>query len=419
MYFKYKNYNEKLSNILLYKIIEFSKKAFDYYDQAKLYKERLDLKKELMNLDLKYDIDLDLQINNPKLYYEIDTDIQTKNLFLVHTPYHILLAISLASLKKYKFNKNEILVNNYFNIQENEILKLKKVFNRIYILNDKNDLDEVNRLLESNMYENIFINNETELKMQYILNSRLNQDGNIIYVEDGRGCYCEYDPELKIGIGEYDAIKYSRILNMDIEDINTLGTYSKIKERYFIYPEHVDEKLKDGKVNKEIEDILIKKSIDILYKDYFGIIESTNYKKIIIVLEHIDFFKVNDSYNIEEYIKVICKIIDILSEKNINIYLKYHPRDKSNYLNEHILDYKNVDFLDAHIPIEVFYRVKNLYLIALKSTALLTSCKILNSQNIICINNILNYKEDYFIKLINNLGVFCPNNIENLILRLK
>ena len=51
------------------------------------------------------------------------------------------------------------------------------------------ELTYINELLENNKYENIFVNNESEIKTQYILNTRLNTDGKIIYVEDGMANY--------------------------------------------------------------------------------------------------------------------------------------------------------------------------------------------------------------------------------------
>ena len=80
-------------------------------------------------------------------------------------------------------------------------------------------LTYINELLENNKYENIFVNNESEVKTQYILTTRLNTDGKIIYVEDGMANYYNIVNH-KFGMEIHLANAFSEELNMNIEGID-------------------------------------------------------------------------------------------------------------------------------------------------------------------------------------------------------
>ena len=165
-------------------------------DSYNLYNERKYFVNEIKKVILDIPIDLRIQLESPKLYYlnNLKKD-NTKNLFIVHTLYHILLAVSLCTSNEYKIFDNHIFINKTFDISDDLIKKLKYIFKKIYIIDLPKDttyieeLTYINELLENNKYENIFVNNESEVKTQYILTTRLNTDGKIIYVEDGMANY--------------------------------------------------------------------------------------------------------------------------------------------------------------------------------------------------------------------------------------
>lgn len=329
--------------------------------------------------------------------------------------YHIILATAIVQNDKNKECLNEILINNKFNITEQEINKLKSAFNKVYILEDNFGLNKIDDILGNEKYNNIFVNNETELTMQYILNSRLLQNGEIVYIEDGLGCYEPFDDSVKIGIGYSDAKHYSEVLNMDIEDINTLGTHSKIKKRYFLYPDLITEKLKDGKENISIDISSIRIGIDFLYRHYYYEIDLNFDKVILIALEHSEYFILSDKCSLDEYIKLICEIIDKAQKMNIKVYLKYHPRESNKYLDDKVKKNKKISFICKNIPVEALYKARNLYLIAMRSTALITFSKISYSGNIICLDKIFNKEEDYSKSIFNKLNIYLPNNTQDII----
>ena len=409
------NFKNKSFIIYIYDILNFM-------DSYNLYNERKYFVNEIKKVILDIPIDLRIQLESPKLYYlnNLKKD-NTKNLFIVHTLYHILLAVSLCTSNEYKIFDNHIFINKTFDISDDLIKKLKYIFKKIYIIDLPKDttyieeLTYINELLENNKYENIFVNNESEIKTQYILTTRLNTDGKIIYVEDGMANYYNIVNH-KFGMGIHLANTFSEALNMNIEDIDLLGMYSCIKERYFLYPNLIVDKLKDNKKNNKIEENLLNDSITILYSNKIYEIKNNS---ILIVLEHSSFFDEINEYNLHDYINIIEKISKYATKLNHNIYIKYHPRENNEYLNEFILNNDNMFLLDKNIPMEAFFKDKNIILISLKSTSIITFCKILGPKNAICIQNLINKNKDDLYTAFGKLGVFFPNSVEEIILKIK
>ena len=349
------NFKNKSFIIYIYDILNFM-------DSYNLYNERKYFVNEIKKVILDIPIDLRIQLESPKLYYlnNLKKD-NTKNLFIVHTLYHILLAVSLCTSNEYKIFDNHIFINKTFDISDDLIKKLKYIFKKIYIIDLPKDttyieeLTYINELLENNKYENIFVNNESEIKTQYILNTRLNTDGKIIYVEDGMANY-------------------------------------------------------------KIEENLLNDSITILYSNKIYEIKNNS---ILIALEHSSFFYEINEYNLHDYINIIEKISKYATKLNHNIYIKYHPRENNEYLNEFILNNDNMFLLDKNIPMEAFFKDKNIILISLRSTSIITFCKILGPKNAICIQNLINKNKDDLYTAFGKLGVFFPNSVEEIILKIK
>ena len=157
--------------------------------------------------------------------------------------------------------------------------------------------------------------------------------------------------------------------------------YSCIKERYFLYPNLIVDKLKDNKKNNKIEENLLNDSITILYSNKIYEIKNNS---ILIALEHSSFFYENNEY-----------------------------------LNEFILNNDNMFLLDKNIPMEAFFKDKNIILISLRSTSIITFCKILGPKNAICIQNLINKNKDDLYTAFGKLGVFFPNSVEEIILKIK
>lgn len=389
-----------------------------FIDFNNFYNERHYITNKINKTKLSIPIKLSIQIDNPRLYYENKFKTQeNKNLFLVHTPYHILLATSICLSEKYRYYHNDVFINKSFSIDDKLLNKLKCIFREIYILDSCKKIDNIDKILLDNKYNNIFVNNESEVKTQYILNTRLDKNGSIIYIEDGTSNYIEVAYNHKIGMGTYAQKEFSRELDMHMEDIESLGTYSHIKERFFLYPDLVANNLKDDKLNNEIDNSLLKDAINILYMDGSYKINKNNI--IFIALEHSNFVNIIKGYDLQVYIDTIKYIIDSISNLNYDIYIKYHPREKNEYLNKLISNYNNLYILDKNIPMESIFMRENMILISLKSTSLITFCKLLGPKNAICIQDLISKEKDDLSILFEKLGVFFPKSINEIILKIK
>lgn len=408
------NLDIELRKILMAWIRIYYQNSIRFCDILNCYELRNEIVKEIRKNEDVLNFYLDIQINSPTLYYtdENTINIKPENLFLVHTPYHILLATSISQSDEYIGCCNEIFINNNFGIKEIEVNKLRKIFKKVHILNDLDNLSEVCYLIGNKKYKRIFVNNESEIKTQYILNNNLIKDGEIIYIEDGTANYLN----LNMNILDNEVIeKYSELLNIKVENLKILGSYSKIKRRYCLYPGLIREELKDGKENIGINKELLNKAIDLLY-DFPE--HGTEYENnVVIALENSEFFNnANDIYN---YIEVINRIIMELEKNNMKIYIKYHPREKNRYLESYINYSKCIEYIESSQAIEKYYKLKNLYLISMKSTCLISFCKIFGEERAICINNLFNNKNDDIIEVFKKLNIYLPNYIYEIIDRIK
>ena len=189
------------------------------------------IKNEIVN-DIKgkkdiIDVELDMLINSPVLFYQIEKKKIVDNLFIVHTPYHIILALALVKSDTYKKCCNEIFINDTFNIDKNQINTLEKIFNKVFICNKNYNFDKAYTLIKDNIYRNIFINNETEVEIQFIIEKNLYRMGKVIHIEDGTTDYSDYIRET---FNDIEIEYYNKLLNIKIEKIKVLGTHSKIKK---------------------------------------------------------------------------------------------------------------------------------------------------------------------------------------------
>ena len=175
--------------------------------------------------------------------------------------------------------------------------------------------------------------------------------------------------------------------------------------------------LKDDKLNNEIDNSLLKDAVNILYMDGSYKINKNNI--IFIALEHSNFVNIIKGYDLQVYIDTIKYIIDSISNLNYDIYIKYHPREKNEYLNKLISNYNNLYILDKNIPMEYLFMRENMILISLKSTSLITFCKLLGPKNAICIQDLISKEKDDLSILFEKLGIFFPKSINEIILKIK
>ena len=378
--FKDEVLSEKTKTILIIWIRKYYSNCIKYCDSLGL-KDKRDFIVNNIEKEV-FDISLQFQIENPELFYS-KCNIK-RNLFLVKTGYHLLLATSVA-IDTYIGYRNDLFIFDRDNIKFN-LDGVSKVFDNIY---DWSNLPE-------DLYDNIFTHNESDETTQLICNVLFKDTENVIYIEDGSASYCD---SVITYNEEFEKLNH-------IECIKVLGTYSKIKQRIFLYPDLVRNELNDGKLSTEINLEYLKKAIDLVYGNYeFNI----NKKTIFIALEHRDSFNL---YNLDlnKYKEIIAHLIE--NFKEYNILIKYHPRDNSKYMDEHLGKYMNINWVDKYINIEVFYKFNDILIISSTSTFILSMNKL--RANVCVISKILSNKEHRLLDVFSNLNVFIPDNVQQL-----
>lgn len=377
---KSKNLSEKTKEVLNIWIRKYYSNCITFCDTLNLIDKRNFI---INNIEKDiFDTSLEFQIENPKIFYS-NCNIK-RNLFLVKTGYHLLLSTSVA-IDRYIGYRNDLFIFDRDNIQFN-LDGVSKVFDNIY------DLDN----LPENLYDNIFTHNESDKITQIICDTLFKEDENVIHIEDGSAAYCN-------SIITYNE-EFKKISN--IECIAVLGTYSKIKQRVFLFPNLVRDEFYDGKLSNEINSKCLKKAIDLVYGNYeFNI----NGKTIFIALEHVDAFNLYE-LDLNKYKNIIAYLIK--SSKDYNVFIKYHPRDNSKYMDDFLSEYKNINWIDKYINIEVFYKYDNILIISSVSTSALSMTKL--GIDVCVISKILSNQEQKLFEVFSKLNIYMPNTVEQL-----
>ncbi|MBX9181098.1 hypothetical protein HCG68_08930 [Paeniclostridium sordellii] len=350
-----------------------------------------------------------------------------KNLFVAHTPYHIILALGLSKVNN--LINSDILIYKDFDIDNIDLDIYKSVFEKVYIYDRKNKklehkskleiitglkkcIRSIGKLVNNEKYNNIYIFNDSVIETQYLLNNNIDKDhGKIIYVEDGSNAYLELKKSKSSKIK--NLIK-SLLYGFKYEEIgNSFGTYSKIKNRIVLWPDILRDDLKfDNKECKEIKKEILEEGLKFYSKSINYSIKQE--EGVLILLEHIDFFKITENANLDKYIKSIEMIINKAKEQNINIIIKYHPRDTSKYIDEITNLYSDIYIAPNNIPAELYCMGKNMISVAIFSTSLFTNAKLTYFNNVISLLNIVGMEENQLVHKLEKIGIAVPKSIDEL-----
>ena len=274
-----------------------------------------------------------------------------RNLFIVNTPYHLLVSVGMKVSKNLKhcdilfmyntmepdFNLNEILDRLFENTIFYNIEECIKVSKIGVVLNRFINIHKINKDVSlQNYYDEVFIFNDSIFETQYIL-SKIKYN-KLIYIEDGSVVYIEkfrYFSGIRVFIER-------KIYGFNYEAIaNAYGIYSRINEKFVLWPNLVIEDFcKDNKIIKELKSDILLNGINTLYSNFIEELKVliTSKNNVLIILEHNYFFIRNRDVNKDEYIKIIENLINSMSGE-FNIYIKYHPREDTFYLDKVIRKY--------------------------------------------------------------------------------
>lgn len=266
-----------------------------------------------------------------------------KNLFVLHTQYNIILGVSYKN--QYCLgDENDLVVYAEFVITDSWKQKLGKIFNHVYYVREnfeplKRGLDFEKEL--KNQIKNFeFIHNDLRYDRMIISQDRpfenvlfhkikkVNPDIQCIAVEeDAYFTAVQTKSNLKKGIGY--TIKTSvkqliRTVNFGCRyidnGISCYGGSQFVSEIYVNFPERVRSEL-SNKEKLTVSKESMRKGIEIIYGSKLG-----NYSDEISVIIASDLI---ERYRYPEIIiQLYSSIIECCIDNNINIYFKYHPREK-------------------------------------------------------------------------------------------
>lgn len=285
------------------------------------------------------------------------------NLFIAHTPYHITLAMSI--IKTENLNDNILIVYDTFNINNEQIEIFDKYFNKIYIINNKCNDDFLNKFsikewIEKNIYINydiqkfesillelkekvfnkIFFSNNTYIEIQILINILKTNLTQIYYIEDGCAAYHDIIyKERFFGIKKilkprylFFGLRYKFLWKF--KTFSAIGMGEEVLGGYYINKNYIRDDLKNM-LSQGIDIESYKEVIQEFYPDNGSINDS-----IIIIMDH----------SKSKYCDELINILKLISNKEKNIYIKYHPREKNFYAD--FLLSNNVKKLKSSINIE-------------------------------------------------------------------
>ncbi|MCD6528171.1 hypothetical protein J7K44_00800 [bacterium] len=309
------------------------------------------------------------------------------NVFVAFTPYHVLLSYVIASENNEK--NCLIVINDSANLKELvEAIKKEKnspfsdfvflpgmygkknMMQRRLII--RNNIKTLKRIINNIVIKRAYVCHDGRPESQLILSYAKHNNAPGIYIEDGSGAYGSLAlrrRKIKILLGK---IIYGRWW----EDVKILGTSSYIDQIIAIFPEDIRPELrKKAKilgVNRERFLSLKNKSFVTSFLKKIGINkEYISDIDIIIIISHSEFARQYPRYK-----ELIVETISQLKEKNIykNIAVKYHPREKNDFLN--LATFSDIKILPQAIPAEILFLIASNSLrliIGDASTSLLTA----------------------------------------------
>lgn len=349
------------------------------------------------------------------------------NIFLVHTPYHLMLSVGFAKQLVEQdnfliifedFDVSSVDINNFSHLfkkieilQGNLTLKNINIFKKIYLYHI--NIKKLKKLIKKRDFDKAFtFNNNFILDQKTFELVNRKQRCKVIYIEDGSAAYNQSYNECDNLKKQVKLFIKKVIFNLKNygQGVSVLGSNNYIDELFVLYPELIREELSEKKV-KKITNKQFSDGVKLVYKNFFDQIEISR-DSIIIFLDKYEFVKTIQ----KNYFYILEMIIEYSKEKSKNVYFKYHPREEKEFIKLLKLDYRNIFFIKKEIPSEVvgYSLLGNNIIISTISTSLLTINKIIEDKSfIISLIKLLNLETE-IINTYSKLNFSVPNNIDEL-----
>lgn len=343
-----------------------------------------------------------------------------KNLFILHTQYNIMLALSLIS-GRFKDDTNDLILFLDFSISDDLKYTLDINFNSVHYFQGTDSLKKENYIEKNKRYrkilsefnciinkpyDKVFIVDDMCIPEMYALKLCYKHNKNIsmIWLEDGAIAY--YSNGVKsYGMGNRKIIRVIRKIYFGLlwglgrfySLRRCMGDHKLLKEGYFVFPQFVKKELNNKKIT-EIKSDEFLTGLNLMYGSQ-AILD----KSVIIAMDKLDVYTDLNVIN-----SAINELITQLKGYGYNIYCKYHPRENSS-----IDALEKAIELDKNCAIESYYNsCKNLCVIGFKSTGLQTAKKL--GVRAVSLINIIESQEsrvkDFFYKI----EIECPLKISDI-----
>jgi len=357
-----------------------------------------------------------------------------KNLFLAHTPYHVLLSCGIALDETYKAESQLVIVKDFF-YADMIYYSLKSCsnspFSQIFLLPgiyDKNNsvlqhivkivnAKKIYKIIANNCFDNAFVFNDRRPEGQSCLYAvkKNNKLARGIYVEDGINVYASYVLNKHSFISE---IMAKVLLGSWWDNVTVLGSSKYVDEVRAVFPEFVRNELR----SKHVIQISKKSFLSIKEFDFFDIyLRSCNtcasdFKGIDAI------FIVSHSSNIKNkrfYFENLKKAIDVVLSKRLRVAVKYHPRE----LVDDVLSLsKEVLILPKFIPIEMIFMIipdEIKVVVGDLTTSVLTAKWLLNNAKVYSLAPLFYYNDIKIFQMFDCIGVKKIENMEDFLIEIS
>lgn len=356
------------------------------------------------------------------------------NLFIVNSTYHLILAIGITKAKCYE-DRNDLLIYDYFSHENINFDELKEIFEEIIIIKAKQGSErkkvgtinkikeqivyfsDIRKKIKNKNYTNVFVNNDIRIENQCILSFCKSQfSSKIISIEDGTAAYSDLiipqmDFKNRVKFHLMSPIRYI-LYGFNYEILKLCGTYSKIDERMFLWPDLIRDELKDGKKINGISSDCFKEGISFPYAK-MNILLQGDIRTLTLFIDHEETFSMYKKGDVELYKTVVKEFLQKAEQENISVFAKYHPRDNSGFLDE-ILHFYKVNIIDKDIPAEILIKKNNNKIVSGCSTILLTAAKVKNLNEFISLIDISKIEYELLKFQFNKIGISMPKDINSL-----
>lgn len=348
--------------------------------------------------------------------------------FLVHTPYHLLLASSIALSDQ---GRDDVLfVYRDFDFDSFYLKRSYRLFSEVIILGgnlDRNNsslvskilfqrvcarnIKLIRRLFERKDVTSVCVFNDQRVENQKAIQfCARSSTCEVSYAEDGSAVYSSASSSPTFFDSAKQGLKRI-IYNLD-DSIHSsmLGSNKSIDKRIVLFSELVRKELG----NAPFEEIGTEDFVQAILFLFGQAIESVDpiEDSAVIFLDLFDFIYPQ----LHGYMNLLERIVAHYGALGKKVYMKYHPRESSLYADSLIKRWKTIHLINKEIPSEaVICRCRHdCAVIASISTSLLAASKISDRLLRISLMNLLDMEDKGLESAFSKLGVALPRKFEDL-----